>query len=224
MKEELENMRRRYREDIRGGRRGRMPNFVYPPHLAADVPAFPAWLNAHVRNAVETSAEIDEDLVKIATPPLRLALRFPRMWAYGNHFRTDNEQHSKRHSTYDSAIATIFTEPVRGDGVDNGVVEATLQYVGILKEILMVSFGALKVTLMRASWINMDNGDGVPSTVRDECGFFLVKHDRRLPPLEAPYVFPSQVSQVSIVINLDDVHLRTWQSLRCGRSTSNAHV
>lgn len=196
MREDLENRRRRYREHIRGGRRGRMPNFEYPPELATDVPAFPAWLQAYVRNAVDTSAEIDEDLVSIANPPLRLALRFSRMWAYGNHYRTDNEQQSRRHSTYDSAIATIFTETVRGGGVDNAVVEATLQYVGILKEILMVTFGALKVTVMRASWMNMDNGDSAPNTIRDECGFFLVKHDRRLPALEAPYVFPSQVSQV----------------------------
>jgi hypothetical protein len=177
-----------------------MPNYEYPPHLATNVPAFPAWLNAYVRNALETSAEIDEDLVRIASPPSRLALRFSRMWAYGNHFRTDNEQHSRRHSTYDSAIATIFIEPARGGGAGGVVPEATLEYVGILKEILMVSFGALKVTLMRASWINMDNGDGAPNTVRDDCGFFLVKHDRRLPAMEAPYVFPSQVSQVSTVL------------------------
>ena len=200
--QELENRRRCYREHIRGGRRGRMPNFQYPPDLATNVPAFPTWLHGYVRNALETSAEIDEDLVMIANPPSRLALHFPHMWAYGNHFRTDNEQHCRRHSTYDSAIATLFTEPVRAGGVDSGVVEVTLQYVGILKEILMVTFGTLKVTLMRASWINMDNGNGAPSTVRDECGFFLVQHERRLPALEAPYVFPSQVSQVSIVLKL----------------------
>jgi hypothetical protein len=179
-----------------------MPRYEYPPHLATNVPTFPAWLQGYVRNALETSADIDEDLVRIANPPSRLALRFSRMWAYGNHFRTDNEQHARRHSTYDSAIATIFTEHIRGGDANSVVVEATLQYVGILKEILMVSFGALKVNLMRASWINMDNGNGAPSTVRDECGFFLGNPERRLPALEAPYVSPSQVSQVSIVLEV----------------------
>ena len=72
-----------------------MPRYEYPPHLATNVPAFPAWLNGYVRNALETSVEIDEDLVRIANPPSRLALRFSRMWAYGNHFRTDNEQHAR---------------------------------------------------------------------------------------------------------------------------------
>jgi hypothetical protein len=137
--------------------------------------------------------DIDEDLVRIAQAPSPLALRFSRMWAYGNHYRTDNEQYSRRHSTYDSAICTIFTETVEGD---SGPSEATLQYVGILKDILVVSFGALKVTLMRASWIPMHNGDETPNRLRDQYGFFLVKQDRRLPAMEAPYVFPSQVSQV----------------------------
>jgi hypothetical protein len=194
--EELENNRRIYREEIRGGRRGRMPPFEYPAHLATDVPTFSTWLHAYVKHAIDTAVDIDDILVSIAQPPLRLALRFARMWAYGNHFRTDNEQHSRRHSTYDSAICTIFTEEVRDDGVDGGVSEALIQYVGILKDILVVSFGALKVTLMRASWIPMHNAHNAPSRIRDEYGFFLVKHESRLPAMEEPYVFPSQVSQV----------------------------
>jgi hypothetical protein len=140
--------------------------------------------------------DIDEDLVRIAQPPSHMALRFSRMWAYGNHYRTDNEQHRRRHSTYDSAICTIFTETIQGGEGDPGLSEATLQYVGILKDILMVSFGALKVTLMRASWIPMHHGSETPTRIRDQFGFFLVKHEKRLPTMEAPYVFPSQVSQV----------------------------
>lgn len=196
MREELQNRRRDYREQIRGGRRGRMPAFEYPPDMATDVPPFSAWLEAYVKHAMDIGLDIDEDLVRIAQPPSRLALRFSRMWAYGNHFRTDNEQHCRRHSTYDSAICTIFTETVGGSDGELGVAEATLKYVGILKDILMVSFGALKVTLMRASWIPMQNGHETATRIRDQYGFFLVNHDRRLPAMEAPYVFPSQVSQV----------------------------
>ena len=196
MREVLENRRRCYIEHIRGGRRGRLPAFEFPPELATDVPPFAAWLEGYVRNVVDLALDIDEDLVSIAQPPLRRALRFSRMWAYGNHYRTDNEQFSRRHSTYDSAICTIFMESVEGGDSDSSLAEATLQYVGILKDILVVSFGALKVTLMRASWIPMHNGDETPNRLRDQYGFFLVKQDRRLPAMEAPYVFPSQVSQV----------------------------
>lgn len=81
-----------------------------------------------------------------------------------------------------------------GDGVDYGLVEATLEYVRILKYILMVSFGALRVTHMRASWISMHNGDEAPNRIRDQYGSFLVKHDGRFLAMEAPFVFPSQVS------------------------------
>ena len=193
MREGLENRRRNYTEHICAGRRGRIPAFEFPPELATDVPPFTAWLDGYVKDAIELELDIDEDLVRISQPPSRLALRFSRMWAYGNHYRTDNEQFRRRHSTYDSAICTIFTETVEGG---SGLAEATLQYVGILKDILVVSFGALKVTLMRASWIPMHNADESPNRLRDQYGFFLVKQDRRLPAMEAPYVFPSQVSQV----------------------------
>lgn len=196
MREDIEHRRRCYAEQIRAGRRGRIPAFDYPPELATEVPQFSAWIQGYVRTAINTALDIDEDLVRISQPPSRLALRFSRMWAYGNHYRTDNEQHSKRYSTYDSAICTIFTETVEGVDGDSGLAEATLKYVGILKDILMVSFGALKVTLMRASWIPMHNNSATPSRIRDQYGFFLVKHERRLPAMEGPYVFPSQVSQV----------------------------
>ena len=196
MRADLENRRRCYAEHIRAGRGGRMPSFEYPPELATDVPPFSAWLQGYVKHAIDTAVDIDEDLVSIAQPPLSLALRFSRMWAYGNHYRTDNEQHCKRHSTYDSAICTIFTETAEGGEGGSGQAEATIQYVGILKEILMVTFGALKVTLMRASWIPMHSGNETPNRIRDQYGFFLVNQERRLPAMEAPYVFPSQVSQV----------------------------
>ena len=204
MREDLQNRRRCYRENLRAGRRGRMPAFEYPPDMATDVPPFSAWLQTYVKHALDAAVDIDEDLVRIAQPPLRLALRFSRMWAYGNHFRTDNEQHCRRHSTYDSAICTIFTETIGGgdEGDSAGLAEATLQYVGILKEILVVSFGALKITLMRASWIPMENGNESPNRTRDQYGFFLVRHERRLPAMEAPYVFPSQVSQVIHFVGL----------------------
>jgi hypothetical protein len=60
----------------------------------------------------------------------------------------------------------------------------------------MVSFGALKVTLMRASWIPIHNGDEAPNMIRDQYGLFLVSHDMRLFAMETPFDFPSQVSQV----------------------------
>lgn len=59
-----------------------------------------------------------------------------------------------------------------GGGADCGMVEATLEYVRILEDFLMVSFGALKVALMRASWIPMHNGDEAPNMIRDQYGFF----------------------------------------------------
>lgn len=163
-----------------------------------------------MRDAIDLALDIDEDLMSIAQPPSRLALRFSRMWAYGNHYRTDNEQFCRLHSTYDSAICTIFTETVEGGDGDSALAEATLQYVGILKDILVVSFGALKVTLMRASWIPQHNGDETPNRLRDQYGFFLVKQERKLPAMEAPYVFPSQVSQVMHFL---------WRCRKCAYAT-----
>jgi hypothetical protein len=66
-----------------------------------------------------------------------------KMWAYGNQYRVEDETNDC-HTTYDNGIASIFIQGSHSSTQDRNVVMATLRYVGILKEILVVSYATMK--------------------------------------------------------------------------------
>jgi hypothetical protein len=55
--------------------------------------------------------------------------------------------------TYDNGIACIFIKGSRYSTRDYNVITTNLYYVGVLKEILVVSYITMKRILFRASWI-----------------------------------------------------------------------
>jgi hypothetical protein len=116
------------------------------------------------------------------------------MWAYGNHYRVEGEI-GDCHMTYDSGIACIFIQGSRSSVRDRNVITTNLYYVGILKEILVVSYATMKCILFHASWIP-SNLHGVQTIQQDQYGFWLVNYVRRLPKHSQLYVFPSTISQV----------------------------
>ncbi len=65
------------------------------------------------------------------------------MWAYGNHYCMENEINDC-HTTYDNGIASIFIQGSHSSTQDRSVVMATLRYVEVLKEILVVSYATMK--------------------------------------------------------------------------------
>ncbi len=72
-----------------------------------------------------------------------------------------------------------------------------LQYMGVLKEILLVAYFNLCVVLFHCFWIPPNMEGNVRTIHQDENGFWLVNFAHRLPPMEEPYVFFAFVSQVS---------------------------
>ena len=84
----------------------------------------------------------------------------------------------------------------RASNRDRNVVDADLPYVGILKQIVQVTYQTMTRTVMNCSWIR-PNLAGNPTVRQDEYGFWLVKYNARQDPhRENPYVFPYSVSQV----------------------------
>jgi hypothetical protein len=91
------------------------------------------------------------------------------MWAYGNHYHVEDET-GDCHTTYDSGIACIFIQGSHSFAQDHNVVMATLRYVKILKEILVVSYVTMKWILFQTFWIP-SNLQGVQSVRQDQYGF-----------------------------------------------------
>jgi hypothetical protein len=77
------------------------------------------------------------------------------------------------------------------------MVVADLQYVGILKEILVVTYSSLHACYFCCSWIPPNIWGSFSTICQDKHGFWLVNFANRLPPMEKPYVFLALVSQVS---------------------------
>ena len=87
------------------------------------------------------------------------------------------------------------------------VVEATLSYVGILREILQLMYQQTPVILFRGSWVP-PNEHGNPTLKRDKYGFWMANFRRRQRANQQPYVFPAQVKQVFYV---DDPMENGWK-------------
>jgi hypothetical protein len=59
------------------------------------------------------------------------------------------------HAAYDNGVTCIFKQVSRSFVRDKDIVMANLHYVGMLKEIIVVSYTNQRVTLMKCSWIHV---------------------------------------------------------------------
>lgn len=89
------------------------------------------------------------------------------------------------HVTFDSGIASLSHATL------NMVVD-----VGVLKTILLVTYGGTQICIMKCSWI-APTEEGRRTVVKDRSGFWTVKFNARMDNRRHnAYVFPSTVSQV----------------------------
>jgi hypothetical protein len=98
------------------------------------------------------------------------------MWAYGNHYQVEGEK-GDCHMTYDSGIACIFIQGSRSSTSNCNVITINLNYEGVLKKILVVSYASMKHILFHASWIP-SNIHGVQTVLQDQYRFWLTNDAR----------------------------------------------
>lgn len=192
LKAERDDARARHRETERHGRCGPI-SFHYPEHLANPFPPFSTWLYLHIRTQRnENQFPIPQELLWISCPPSDQALAYRHMWAYGCHYRCDDES-GPTHVTYDSGVASLSSSNSN-----------TVMDVGVLKSILLVTYGGANFCVMKCSWI-APTDEGRRTIRKDNSGFWTVKFDARQDSRRHnPYVFPSAVSQVNYGIVIDD--------------------
>ena len=141
---------------------------------------------------------IDDMAIDLAFPPYSHILTFKSCIAYGYHFRAAESDTAEGFKTFDSGVALTCTQACRSCKADGNVVEATLSYVGILREILQLMYQQTPVVLFRGSWVP-PNEHGNATLKRDMYGFWMANFRRRQRPSQQPYVFPAQVKQVFFV-------------------------
>ena len=180
-KEEFQRNRENFRRSSRG--RGNHPGqFRYPDDIAGPFPTFSTWLNERVRSLRQEQFPLSNELLELHCPPSSVALSFKAMWAYGCYFRCQT-CYSTNYVSFDSGIAAITP--------DSSTID-----VGILKDILLLTYGKINCVVMRGEWMKpIDQGR---SAVRkDRLGFWSMLYDARTRnPGHNPFVYPSTVSQV----------------------------
>ena len=178
-------MAREYRESRRvlRGRRG-----TY-------LPPFGTWLRERVQQMVADGDRPSLSLITMSRPPFPTIKHYTSMWAHGYHFRADDED-GRANVSYDSGVAALITQECVSSRADRHPVEAALNYVGVIRDILLVDYGIHQYNVLKCSWIR-PNLEGPRTIRRDVNGFWSVKHGARQTPVVEPYVFPNHVQQVS---------------------------
>ena len=169
----------------------------YPPELA-EVPQYVEWLQNRIRKDMAEGLHVDDMAVDLAFPPDSHILTFRSCIAFGYHYRAAESDTAEGFRTYDCGIALTCTQACRSSRADGNVVEATLSYVGILREILQLMYQQTPVILFRGSWVP-PNEHGNATLKRDRYGFWMANFRRRQRANQQPYVFPAQVKQVFFV-------------------------
>ena len=141
-----------------------------------------------------TEQDVQQELMAISVPPLRKVCAFSGMTSYGSHYRVDMEEGGPRHVTFDSGVAELETRR-RGGGLASSSVHVQLVRVGVLKSILVLSYGNLNIVLMVVSWVAKHTEDR-PRLRRDSHGFWLANMAVRPHDTTNPYLLPALASQV----------------------------
>lgn len=154
--------RRRWRARHGGRRASHRTN--YPLELA-ELPEFYLWVKDVVHEEVDNGVEVDNTLHAASKLPSKFATKFRSIYCHGDHLRVRN---AKSHlKTCNSGVAATFTQTCRSGVGDTNQVQAAIEYVGHLEEILELDYGCFRQTVLVASWVQA-NYRGPNATVKKD--------------------------------------------------------
>ena len=149
-------------------------------------------------------AEADQvdcpELMALSLPPSKKVCAFSGMKSFGAHYRVDMEQGGPQHVTFDSGVAELQCRRLGGSmHADPARVE--LVRVGILKNILVLSYGNMNIVLMAVSRVPKHTEER-PTMRHDSHGFWLANTAARPRDTTNPYLLPALASQVGDILCL----------------------
>ena len=125
-----------------------------------NIEPFDVWVRKAVHNHSHDPNNIDDmDKILLCSRPSQKATRYTRMRAFGNHFRVEDLQ-SALLQTYNSGIASVFEV----SSVDSQY-EVSLNYVGVLQDILKLDYGPLQIAVIffQCEWLKIEDNRGNPT-------------------------------------------------------------
>ncbi len=112
---------------------------------------------------------MDKDVIQLSQPPAHKAWTYESMWVYGNLYCVDTET-GPVHMTYDFRVACIFKQASHTLIRDQNMVMAYFNYIGVLKDILVMDYSSMWLVLFKCCWI-LANIQGNATIHQDEHGF-----------------------------------------------------
>ena len=152
------------------------------------MPPFTDWLYSHVRRLRAEGFPLLQNVVRLFCHPSTSATTWHRMYVQGAYFRCHiGEGSLPPHATFDCGIV-----------VKNNEGQHTID-VGILKQVLMLDYGDLKLVMMKVSWVKHTR-QGQSMIKKDRHGFWMCKLDEREDlAAKNQFIFPSHVAQVFFI-------------------------
>ena len=143
------------------------------------------------KHLIDPNDADDVDRVMMCSVPSKLATQYTRMKTYGNHFHVADQQSMTLNFFY-NGVAVVFHMPYVG------LEEVTLNYVGVLMDILKLNYWPLcvPVIFIRCEWMKQYHNQRNPTYVREEAGFMVVNFRHKVPNMLEPFVFSRQTTQI----------------------------
>jgi hypothetical protein len=156
---------------------------------------FAQWLRLRCA-AMSDAEQVDRpELMALSMPPNKKVCAFSSMTSFGSHYRVDVEEEAVRHVTYDSGVAELACR-IPAQGPSDSIARVELVRVGVLKNILVLTYGNLNIVLMVVSWVPKHT-DELPMLRRDAYGFWIANMSARPRDTTNPYILPALASQVN---------------------------
>ncbi len=137
---QIRQLRAEFEAQWRMGHGTRSRHVEFPPELQ-EVQNLASWVREVVRSHIAQGGVLeDQDALHLSVLPSPFALRYTRMKAYGNHYRVSINTTDNTSATYDFGVASVFHQEQQST---EGTRLGALQYVGILKDIILLDYGPI---------------------------------------------------------------------------------
>ena len=148
-----------------------------------------------VRREQQAGLVVDAEVLDTARGPLEVATAYRSMYAYGNHLRIRSSEQSLQ--TADSGVAATFRQVCRNGLSDGNAVDADVEYVGHIEEILELNYRRHCIVVLVCDFVKANYAGENATIVKDKWGFTLANYARR-PGIVCrdSFAFPKHCDQV----------------------------
>jgi hypothetical protein len=157
--------------------------------------SFPEWLRVEVDARIGEGQEVSDDVEDTSRPPSLQAQRFKSMYAYGYHFRVKSAEEAIT-KTCDSGVAAFFRRPCRSGRRDVNSVDANLEYIGQILEIVELNYGRHCTVLLVCDWVKANYRWRNATVKKDEWGFTVANFNAMVEYGYESFAFPVHYDQV----------------------------